>query len=111
MHLAQRGKAVEIAETDGEPGASAETGQHRGGGGEALDLDPAVERMALPATAVQQEPRHACHGAGGARLGGDLCGKGVSRVDDEVDSSFTQIGGEAVGAAEAAAANLAGQRR
>ena len=57
--LGSRRESGERAGADGQPGAPADPSDKESGGRGAVDLDPAIERVAAPRRTPQYKPRHA----------------------------------------------------
>ena len=81
-------------------------GAERGDGfGSAIDQCPAVAGLLLPGGAAQCDGGHAGKARGFGRVGGNLRGIGMGRVDQEIDDAFGEVVGKAFRAAKPAGAD------
>ncbi len=74
------------------------------------DLGPVVAGLSAPGRAGADVERHAGERGGGLRVGGDPFREGVGGVDQARHALLFQKGGKPFRAAEAASADLAGDR-
>ena len=105
----RRCKTRDLPGSDREEGAPPETADDLGRGRHAVDLGPAVERVATPRRPQQQQPRHPSRLAGEPRLGRDSGREGMGRVDQPIHTVLDKIGSEAGRSAKTADADPARQ--
>lgn len=96
--------------TDSEEDASRCLAQRGHGLGHGRNARPAVALCLVPAKTFQPQQRNANFSACSPGIGGNLPGKGVGRVDHEIDGPFTEIGRKPRNAAETAGAHRHGLR-
>lgn len=79
--------------------------QHGHGLADRADACPAVTRRLLPARPFQPQQRYAGRPARRAGIVGNLSGKGMGRIDHQIDAVFLKIGHKPLDTAETAGAH------
>lgn len=107
--LRSSGEAPGLLSADGEEDTAGRGTERRDGGVDAVDASPSVTIDNLPGRATQRKEWNLHSFSGGRRVGRDLVGERMGRVDEQVDTFLSQVINQALGATEAADAGRQGQ--